>query len=73
MFPHFNDIPIAAYENAVPQMVCDIQSWSYHWKQLKEIGNNQMFVKWDWVVQGPNDKQVSMASTSKFSLNMCDC
>lgn len=70
-------VPITPYENAVPKMIIGLNysklMVSFH---TIEGDWNQPIVcrtRLGWVVQGPNDKEISLTRTNKISLNMCEC
>lgn len=76
-FSYFNGIPISPYENAIPQMIIGLQ-YSKLTVSLETIEGT-----WDqpivcrtrlgWVVQGPNDRNVSTDRVNRYSLNACEC
>ncbi|XP_037030375.1 uncharacterized protein LOC119070165 [Bradysia coprophila] len=76
-FPHFKNLPITPYRNAVPQMIIGL-NYSRLMVSLETIeGNwNQPIAcrtRLGWVVQGPNDEMISSGISTKISLNMCVC
>lgn len=76
-YSYLKDIPVTPYENVIPQMIIGLQ-YSKLTVSLHTIEGDwsQPIVcrtRLGWVVQGPNDKQISTNSSRKISLNMCEC
>ncbi len=76
-YSYFNGIPITPYKNATPQLIIGLR----HSKLM--ISLETIEGDWEqplvcrtrlgWVVQGPNDKEISTVRLNQFRLNACEC